>query len=440
MNKNKEKNSIVERKKMRKVQLKNLQSMVDYCIKNVPFYKEKLNKAGITSGKQIKSLEDISKLPFTTKQDIKDNYPDGLLAVTIEKVVRIQGSSGTTGKSKVSFYTRKDLEVWTDCAARLVEFTGATSKDVVQISCGYGMFSGGLGFHYGAEKVGCTLIPASTLEKTNKQIDFMRDLNTTMLIAIPSYVIYLIEVIEKSNIPFSDLKIDKMIIGGERTTKSMRKIIEEKFNCKIFNAYGLTECFGAGLAGECKCHDGMHVCEEVFYPEIINPETGEVLEDGQQGELVFTSLQREAMPIIRYRTGDITTITHEKCECGSILVRMQAPFARVDDMFILKGVNVYPTQIENIIDNIDGISTHYLIKLERQEKDIATLYIELKKDKKDYTENEIEKIYKEIDEKIKGNINVSINLELVEPNTLMRTSGKTKRVEDFRYNTEKKVK
>lgn len=428
-----EKDKEINRKKMNKVQLNRLQNMVDYCIKNVPFYKEKLKESGINSGKQIKNLEDISKLPFTTKQDIKDNYPDGLLAVPMEKVVRIQGSSGTTGKSKISFYTKKDLEVWIDCAARLVEFTGATSKDVVQISCGYGMFSGGLGFHYGAEKVGCTIIPASTLEKTNKQIDFMRDLNTTMLIAIPSYVIYLIETIEKLNIPFSDFKIDKMIIGGERTTKGMRKTIEEKLNCKIFNAYGLTECFGAGLAGECKCHNGMHICEEVFYPEIINPETGEVLKDGEQGELVFTSLQREAWPILRYRTGDITTITHEKCECGSILVRMEAPFARVDDMFILKGVNVYPTQIETIIDNIEGISTHYLIKLEKKEKDNATLYIELEKEKKEYKEQEIEKIYKEIKEKIKGNINVSIDLELVEPNTLTRTSGKTKRVEDLRY-------
>lgn len=438
MSKNKEKKVAIDRKKMSKVQLKNLQSMVDYCIKNVPLYKEKLNEAGITSGKQIKSLKDISKLPFTTKQDIKDNYPDGLLAVPMEKVVRIQGSSGTTGKSKVSYYTKKDLEIWTNCAARLVEFTGATSKDVVQISCGYGMFSGGLGFHYGAEKIGCTIIPASTLEKTNKQIDLMQDLNTTMLIAIPSYVIYLIETMEKLNIPFSNIKIDKMIVGGERTTNSMKKMIEEKLNCKVFNVYGLTECFGAGLAGECKCHNGMHVCEDVFYPEIINPETGEVLEDGEQGELVFTSLQREAWPILRYRTGDITTITHEKCECGSTLVRMQAPFARVDDMFILKGVNVYPTQIENIIDNIEGISTHYLIKLERKEKDIATLYIELQKEKKEYTDEEIEKIYKEIDDKIKGNINVSIDLELVEPNTLMRTSGKTKRVEDLRYIGENK--
>lgn len=431
-------NEEIDRKKLSEFQLIKLQKMVDYCIKNVPFYKEKLEKAGINSGKQIKSLKDISKLPFTTKMDINDNYPNGLLAVPMEKIVRIQGSSGTTGKSKVSFYTKKDLEIWTDCAARLVEFAGATSKDIVQISCGYGMFSGGLGFHYGAEKVGCTIIPASTLEKTNRQIDLMQDLNTTMLIAIPSYVIYLIEVMENSNIPLSNLKIDKMIIGGERTTKSMKKTIEEKLNCKIFNAYGMTECFGAGLAGDCKCHNGMHICEEVFYPEIIDPKTGEVLKDGEQGELVFTSLQREAMPIIRYKTGDITTISHEKCECGSILVRMQAPFARVDDMFVLKGVNVYPTQIENIIDNVEGVSSHYLIRLERKEKDTCTVFIELKKEKKEHSNQELEEIYKEIDDKIKGNINVSINFELVEPNTLTRTSGKTKRVEDLRYIEEKK--
>lgn len=434
MSKNEIKTGTMNRKKMDKFQLKRLQHMVDYCIERVPLYKEKLEAAGITSGKQIKKIEDISKLPFTTRTEIKDSYPDGLLAVPHEDVVRIQASSGTTGRSKIVYYTKKDLEVWTDCTERLCRFCGMTKNDVFQMCFGYGLFNAGFGMHYGAERIGATVIPAGTLENSNNQIRLMQDLNTTIMVATPSYIMYLIELIEKNNIPFSNFKMRKVIAGGERTTPSMRKTIEEKFQCEFISGYGLTECLGAGLAIECEYHDGMHVSEDVYYPEIIDPNTGEVLKDGEQGELVFTSLYREAWPIIRYRTGDITTLNHEKCKCGKTLVRMQQPFARVDDMFILKGVNVYPTQIENLLYNIEGISPHnYLIKLEKKDKEIATLCVELTNLKNTYTDNEIKTIYNNINDELKKNINVNINVELVEPNTLERTSGKTKRVQDLRY-------
>jgi len=262
----------------------------------------------------------------------------------------------------------------------------------------------------------------------------LHDIGATALIATPSYATHLSELIKKSDIPITEFKINKVILGSERTTKSMKNTIEKNLSCKVTNNYGLTEFFGPGVAGECEYCNGMHISEDIFYPEIINPDTGEILEDGQQGELVLTSLYREAMPILRYRTGDITMLTHEKCECGRTLVRMEAPFARVDDMIVFKGINIYPSQIEYVLDSVNGIGPYYLIKLEREEyKDIATLYVELENPKETYTEYNIRKIKEEINEKLKETIIVKMNLELVEPETLERTTGKSKHVQDLRY-------
>jgi len=423
----------MERQELSKLQLKRLQDMVDYCIDKVPFYKESLRKAGINSGKQIKCLSDISKIPFTTKADIANNYPKGLLAVPMEEIARIHASSGTTGKPKIGYYTKNDLETWSEITARVLSLNGLTSNDIIQISFGYGLFTGAFGFHHGAEKIGTTIIPASAGD-SKKQLIMMHDIGVTTLMATPSYAVYLSELIKNSDIPISEFKVNRVIVGAERCTKSMKEMIERNIGCEVFDVYGLTECFGPGVAGECEYHNGMHISEDIFYPEIIDVKTGEVLEDGKQGELVFTSLYREAAPLIRYRTGDITSLTHEKCKCGRTSVRMKAPFARVDDMFVFKGINIYPTQVEHILDKISGISPHYLIKLERKDYiDTATLYIELEEQKENYSEYNIRRIRKEIKDKLEETIIVKMNIELVEPNTLERFTGKSKRVEDLRY-------
>lgn len=423
----------MERKKLSKLQLRRLQDMIDYCIKNVPFYKEKLEKVGITSGKQIKKLSDISRIPFTTKEDITEDYSTRILAVPMDKVARIQASSGTTSKPKIVYYTKKDLEIWAEICARVLSMAGVTHRDVVQISFGYGLFTGAHGMHQGTEKIGGAIIPMSSGNST-KQLGMMQAMGTTTLIATPSYATYLSELIKKSNISIEGLKIEKVLLGSERTTKNMKDMIEKNLKCVVTNNYGMTEFFGPGVSGECEFRQGMHISEDIVYPEIIDPNTGEVLEDGNQGELVLTSLYREAMPLLRYRTGDITTLSHEECSCGRTSVRMEPPFSRVDDMIVFKGINIYPTQIEYVLENIEGISPYYLIKLERKNcQDTATLYVELNENKEKYVENSIIKIKEEIKNKLKEIVIAKIEVELVEPNTLERTTGKSKRVEDLRY-------
>lgn len=428
---------VMDREKMQELQLKRLRNMVDYCIERVPFYKKKLSEAGITSGSQIRTLEDINLIPFTTKADLRDNYPDGFLAVPINEVARIHASSGTTGKPTLGYYTKNDMEAWADCAARVLYLNGLTKDDILQVSFGYGLFTGGLGFHQGAEKIGCTIIPAST-GNTQKQLLMMHDMGVTILLATPSYATYLSDLIKQSDIPIEEFKIRRVILGAERCTRSMRDTIEENLGIATADNYGLTECFGPGVAGECDCRCGLHISEDYFYPEIIDPETGEVLPDGEKGELVFTSLLREGMPLLRYRTRDITTLTHEKCECGRTTVRMQAPFARTDDMFVFKGVNVFPSQIECAIDNVAELSPYYYIKLERNKmhQDIATVFVELKKPSHLYSDKELAKIKTDLEYGLKEIVIVRFNIELVDPETLQRFAGKSKRVEDLRYNGE----
>lgn len=421
----------MSREDLSKLQLERLQQMVDYCIKNVPFYQKKLYSVGIKNGKQIKKLSDISKIPFTTKAELQKNYPNGLLAVPMSRISRIHASSGTKGNPTIGYYTKKDLKTWTDACARVLCLNGLMKKDIVQNSLSYGLFTGALGFHNAIEKIGCPIIPAS-VGNTAKQLIMLKDFEVTAIMGTPSYIAYISELIKYQE--ENNFKIKKVFIGAERCTKSMKKMIETNLKCKVSENYGLTECFGPGVAGECEEYSGMHICEDIFYPEIIDPKTEEILGDEEPGELVFTSLSREAMPLLRYRTGDISSLNHNKCSCGRTSVRMKAPYTRTDDMFVFKGINVFPTQIEYALEGVEGISPYYKILLERKNlKDVATLYIELSNNKDTYNDYSLKKIIDKINNNLKEIVIVKMNIKLVNPNTLERATGKAKRVEDLRY-------
>ncbi len=423
----------IERTEMEKLQLSRLQHMVSYCHDNVPFYFERLEAVGITNGLQIKSLKDIEKIPFTTKEDLKKHYPKGLLAVPWDKIKRVHASSGTTSKPTIGYYTKKDMDVWADASARVLMQNGLTEDDVMQISVGYGLFTGAFGFHQGAERIGCTIVPSST-GNTKKQLVMLHDVGATVLMATPSYATYLSELIRDSNFPRTEFKIRKVLLGAERCTKSMRRTIEENLGVPTADNYGLMECFGPGVAGECEARDGMHISEDIFYPEIIDPKTGAVLSDGEKGELVFTSLLREGMPLLRYRTRDITKLNHSICACGRTSVRMYAPTSRTDDMFVFKGINVFPSQVEYAIDNVKELSPHYYIKLERNDyKDNATVFVELAHNLEHYTESALKSIKHQLECKLREIVIVKMNIELVGRGTLERFVGKAKRVEDLRY-------
>lgn len=418
------------------LQLERLQRMTDYCLNHVPFYRERLNGAGIFSGADIKTLDDIRKIPFTTKQDLIANYPNGLLAVPMDKVARVHASSGTTGKPTIGYYTQNDMELWAELSARVLCLNGLEPDDVFQISVGYGLFTGALGFHQGAERIGCTIVPAST-GNTQKQLVMMRDVGVTALMATPSYATYLSDQISRSEEPRGSYRIKKVLLGAERCTAAMRRTIEENIGAFTADNYGLTECFGPGVAGECECRCGMHISDDVFYPEIVDPVTGEPLPDGRQGELVFTSLLREGMPILRYRTHDITSLHNEPCNCGRTTVRMDAPFARTDDMFVFKGVNVFPSQIECAIDRVGELSPYYHIRLQREGyRDFATLFVELKQPRELYSDAELREIEDNLQYQLREIVIVKIPSRLVDPETLQRFTGKARRVEDLRYQGE----
>ena len=426
-------NEKLSRKELCDIQLSRLQIMVDYCYNNVPFYRERLGKAGITSGSQIKTLSDIDKIPFTTKEDLNDNYPYGFLAVDMSEIVRIHASSGTTGNPKLAFYTENDLKLWKNLSARVLKQNGLLKDDIFQISVGYGLFTGALGFHYGAEEVGAAIIPAS-VGNTQKQLKMLEDLGVTAFMATPSYATYISELIKNIDPEHKKFKLKKILLGAERATDNMRKIIEENTGIETRDNYGLTECFGPGVAGECEAREGMHISEDYFYPEIINPDTGNVLKNGERGELVFTSLLKEGMPLLRYRTRDITSLNYEKCKCGRTTVRMDYPYATVDDMIVFKGVNIYPSQIENIIDRIDELTHQYKIILNRENYvDSAKLIVELKNKYSYYSENKLNSIKEKLDFEMKKDIIVKIETEIIGNGTFERSYGKTKRVEDNRY-------
>lgn len=421
-----------------KDELKNLQltRLQDLCARlyaNVPFYQQKFDEIGITP-KDIKSLSDIKYLPFTEKQDLRDNYPYGLFAVPKENIVRLHASSGTTGKATVVGYTNRDIKNWANCMARSYTACGLTQKDMIHIAYGYGLFTGGLGAHYGAEQLGAVAIPMSG-GSTKRQVQLMRDFGATAICCTPSYALYLYEAGTEAGINFKELPLRIGVLGAEPWTETMRHEIEEKLGIKAYNIYGLSEVMGPGVA--CECESGtaglMHIQEDHFYPEIIDPVTGEQLPDGEEGELVITTLTKEGLPLLRYRTRDITSINNTPCACGRTFRQISRLKGRSDDMLIIRGVNVYPQQIEGIIIDAEGTAPHYQIIVNREGAlDTVEILVEIAEDSFVDTIKGLQQREQKIQKTIKEFLGVTTKVRLVEPKTIERTDGKAKRIIDKR--------
>ena len=363
------------REELHRLQSERLKKTVARCYNNVPFYRKKLDEAGI-SPEAITSIDDITKLPFTIKQDLRDNYPFGLFAAPKSELVRIHASSGTTGKQTVVGYTKNDIEVWSDGAARALTAAGATKEDYVHISYGYGLFTGGLGLHYGAEKLGATTIPVST-GNTSRQVQILQDYGSNLLCCTPSYAMYIGETMREMGVSPDSIPLRAGVFGAEPWTDGMRLEIEKLLGIDAYDIYGLSEIAGPGVSFECRMKHGLHVNEDYFYPEILDPDTLEPVPDGTYGELVFTCIGKEALPLIRYRTRDISAITHEECECGRTLVKMQKPRGRTDDMLIIRGINVFPSQVEHVITSC-GLEPNYQMVIERKHNlDAMTVKVEM---------------------------------------------------------------
>ena len=420
------------REQMEKLQLERLQETVKRVYEKVLPYRKKMDEAGIKP-EDVKSLADLSRLPFVTKQDLRDNYPFGLFAVPKDDLVRIHASSGTTGKPTVVGYTAGDMDVWTECVSRIAVAGGATSKDVAQICFGYGMFTGALGLHYGLENIGATIVPSST-GNSEKQLMYMKDFGTTLLVATPSYAMRLAEVAKEMGIePKTDLGVKIALVGSEMLTDAMREEMYKAWgeDMKITSNYGMSELMGPGVSGECEYTCGMHINEDFFIPEIINPETGEVLPAGEWGELVITCIKKEALPLIRYRTKDITRLIYEPCKCGRTTVRMENLSGRSDDMLKIRGVNVFPSQIEEVVLSVEGLGPHYEIIVERDGyADKLSVRVELA------TATDSFKVLENIEKSVRNKLKVMLGLDakviLESPNTLARFEGKAKRVRDLR--------
>lgn len=421
----------MDREELRKIQSVRLKKMVEYVYHNTPFYRKKMQQAGITPD-DINSIDDISLLPFTTKTDLRDNYPFGLLAVPMSQIVRIHGSSGTTGKPTVVAYTHKDLAIWTECLSRSFTAYGASRQDMFQISYGYGLFTGGLGAHYGAENIGASVIPMSS-GNTDKQIQLMHDFGTTMLCCTPSYALFMADAIKDSGIPRSEFKLKAGAFGAEPWTENMRKELEEKLGIKAYDIYGLSEISGPGVGYECEYQNGTHLNEDHFYPEIVDPATLKPVAEGEKGELVFTHLTREGMPLLRYRTKDLTALHYGKCECGRTLVKMDRILGRSDDMLIIRGVNVFPSQIESVILELPEFEPHYLLTVDRvNNTDTMELRVEVRQD---YYSDEINKmtaLKKRLVSRLQSVLGLGVNVKLAEPRSIERSTGKAKRVIDNR--------
>lgn len=415
---------------MRALQSERLVKMVENCYCNVPLYQQRFKEAGIEPG-DIKSIADIAKLPFTYKQDFRDNYPYGLFAVPREQLVRVHASSGTTGKQTVVGYTQHDIDCWADGAARALAAAGGTTSDFVHVSYGYGLFTGGLGLHYGAERLGATAIPVSS-GNTKRQITILQDLGSNILCCTPSYAMYIGETIRDMGIDPKTLPLRIGIFGAEAWSENMRKQIEEALCIKAYDIYGMSELAGPGVAYECSQQDGMHICEDYYYPEIINPETGEVLPDGTYGELVFTCIGKEALPLIRYRTRDICKLTHGKCACGRTVVKMSRVTGRTDDMLIIRGVNVFPSQVEHVILEL-GMEPNYVIIVDRKNNlDTMEVCIEMSDSMFSDSVRFIEDTERKIQNAMQSTLGIVAKIKLVEPKSLPRSEGKAKRIIDKR--------
>lgn len=419
------------RSEMRKVQSIRLRNVVERVYHNTPFYRKKMQELGITPD-DISSIDDIVKLPFTVKQDLRDNYPFGLMAVPMSEIVRLHASSGTTGKPIVVGYTRKDLNVWSESVARCLTAYGLSKNDIVQVSYGYGLFTGGLGAHSGIETIGGTVIPMSS-GNTQKQIQLMHDFGANGLACTPSYALYLAETIHESGIPLEEFKLKVGVFGAEPWTENMRKDIEEKLQIKAYDIYGLTEICGPGVGGECEHQSGTHLWEDHFFPEIIDPDTLQPVEPGQQGELVFTTLTKEGMPMIRYRTRDLTSLTYETCECGRTAVRMDRILGRSDDMLIIRGVNVFPSQVESVILELEEFEPYYMIIVDRvNNTDTFEVQVELRREYYSDGMNRMIALKKKIADRLHGVIGIQPDIKIVEPRSIERSQGKAKHVIDHR--------
>ena len=421
----------MDRESMKKLQLERLQKTVKTCYDKVPFYRKKFEKMGIKP-EDIKSLDDITKLPFTTKYDLRDEYPFGLNAVPMDQIVRVHASSGTTGKPVVGTYTKNDIDNWAEGAARVLAVGDVGPGDVVQVSYGYGLFTGGLGAHDAAGKLGAVQLPTSA-GNSEKQIMLMKDFGSTALCCTPSYALHLCEVMEKMGIKKEDLKLRVGFFGAEPWTWGIRREIEEKMGIKAIDIYGLTEMCGPGVGGECEYQDGTHIWEDMFYPEIINPETLEPVAPGEEGELVFTSLCKEAMPIIRYRTRDLTHLIYEPCKCGRTAVRIGKILGRSDDMLIIRGVNVFPSQIEAVLSEFNAFTPQYFITVDRiDNEDTFDLDVELREEY--FSPNPAKQMLfiKPLYDRLVSVCGIKPNIHILPPGNIQRSMGKAKHVNDKR--------
>jgi len=428
------KEETLSRQEIEEIQLARLKATVEQNWNRVPAYRKKMEEAGVKP-EDIRTLKDLAKLPFVTKQDMRDNYPFGLFAVPKEELVRIHASSGTTGKPTVVGYTKRDLAMWTECVSRIAAMGGATKQDVAQICFGYGMFTGALGLHYGLENIGASIVPSST-GNSEKQIMYMQDFGTTLLVATPSYALRLAEVAMEMGLdPKKDLQVKIGLVGSELLTDAMRAEMHKLWgdDMLVTSNYGMSELMGPGVSGECEYMDGMHINEDYFIPEIINPETGEVLPPGEKGELVISCIYKEGLPLLRYRTKDITRLMYEPCKCGRTTCRMENLDGRSDDMLKIRGVNVFPSQIEEVILSVDEIGPHYEIIVTRENhSDKLEIRVELLKATDVY--KELEAIQNKIKSKLRVILGLDAKISLESPNTLQRFEGKAKRVRDLRDN------
>ena len=415
---------------LRAIQNEKLVKQVKHVYENVEYYRNLMDEKGVKP-EDIKSIDDLHKLPFLTKADLRDAYPYGLLATDLKNCVRIQSTSGTTGRRVVAFYTQKDVDLWEECCARAITAVGGTNEDVCQVAYGYGLFTGGPGLNGGSHKVGCLTLPMSS-GNTERQIQFMQDLHATIICCTPSYAAYIGETLKEMGISPDDLDLKAGIFGAEPWTEEMRRDIEKSLGIKAYDIYGLTETSGPGVSFECEEQSGMHINEDHFLAEIIDPETGEVLPEGSKGELVFTSLDKEAFPLLRYRTRDICVLSRKKCSCGRTLIKMSKPMGRSDDMLIIRGVNVFPSQIETVLIK-EGYSSNYLIEVDRENNtDTLDVYVELNPEQFSDTVKDLTAKEKSLAGAIKTMLGINPKVHLVAPKTITRSEGKAVRVIDKR--------
>ena len=421
----------MQQEEKKQFQLRHLRELIARIYYTVPYYRDKCQKLKVTPD-HLKTVEDLRHFPFTTKDDLRNNYPFGLFTRQLDEIVRLHASSGTTGNPTVVGYTQKDMDIWTECVARLVSAAGVTRRDVVQIAFGYGLFTGGFGLHYGCEKVGASVIPVSS-GNTKRQIKLMKDFGTTALVSTPSYAIYIAEILREEGITPDDLKLRWGLFGGEAMSGKMRNEIEDGLGIFATDNYGMSEIIGPGVSGECQYRCGLHINEDHFMVETVNPETLQPVEPGEKGEIVFTTLTKEAMPLIRYRTKDISYLMAEPCKCGRTTVRMHKVMGRTDDMLIIRGVNVFPSQIEEVLSTMSETAPHFQIIVDRQKAlDTVEVWVEIREGMFFDEMKKLREIEQRISREIQTALGIHCKIKLVEPKTIERTAGKSKRVIDKR--------